>query len=154
MPIEFVCVNCQARYEFSDDLAGTAVKCRECGARCRVGPAAPEPRSPAAPVRAAAAPIPDEPASFRAALSAAEGINQVVQSLVAVGVVGCVILLISGLATRHAVEAIVVVVLAGAQMYFASVGARLVVSLVQVFVGVAKDARAVRKTLCREQAGP
>ncbi|MBN9524023.1 zinc ribbon domain-containing protein [bacterium] len=138
MPIEFRCVNCQATYEVSNDLADRSVKCRECGVRCRVGPAplpaAPEPR-PA---------ISNEPAYFRAALGFAENICQVVQFLVAVAVVGCIILLISGLATRHAFEAVVVVVLTGIQLYFVNIGSKLMLSLVRVLVGIGRDVRVAR----------
>lgn len=126
MSIEFRCVNCRATYEVSTDLAGETMKCRECGVRSRVGPA------------------PNEPAHFRAALGYAESIVQVAQFVVAVGVVGSIILFISGMATGHAVEVVVVVMLAGVQMYFISAGSKLALSLTQVFVSIGRDVRVVR----------
>lgn len=149
MPIEFRCVNCQATYEVSNDLAGKTAKCRECGARCRVGPAlfpaapVPDERS-RADIGRSATTVSNEPAYFRAALGLAENICQMVGFLVAVSAVGCIILLISGLAMRYAVEAVVVVTLAGIQLYFLSVGSKLMLSLVRVLVGIGRDVRVVR----------
>ncbi len=68
MPVEFICVNCQATYEVSNDLADKSVKCRECGACARVG-AAPQ---HAAPPRSVSAVESDEPTYFKDALRIAD----------------------------------------------------------------------------------
>lgn len=163
MFVEVKCPTCGTIGNLSDAKVGRTVKCPQCGEvfKATVQATPPAPSAPAPSSQPAAAPPatrgderadsqgretpPAEPAYFRAAVVAAESIIQVVQFVVAVGVVGSIILLIAGVATGRPVEVVVVVVLAGVQLYLMSAGSKLVLSLVQVFVGVGRDVRTMRR---------
>ena len=149
MSIEFRCVNCQATYAVSDDLAGKVVQCRECGVRSRVVAETEAPRRRPL-VRATRAD--NVPESADVVVRLAEFVYQVVFFLAAVGATMCAILLLVGLFTRQVVEVLVGVTFAGLWLFFVVLWARFINHLTRVFVGAAKDVRAVKEKLCEEQA--
>ncbi len=156
MPYEVQCPTCGNIGQVADAKVGKAVKCRNCGEvfTASVRPATPPPPAarPAASTVPTTPPAPasDEPPAFGDAVRLANVVYQMTHALAVLGGTGCILLVIAGFATGNVIQALVVALLAGVQMLFAVVGTMLVLSLVRVFVGLAKDVRVVRKTLSKE----
>jgi hypothetical protein len=153
MSVEVQCPNCGNVGQVTDAMVGRTIKCKQCGDvfKATVRPTTPPPSAPRPAASAVptppTAPASDEPPAFADAVRLAKVIYQVTHALAVLVWTGCVLLAIAGVASGHAVEGLVVAIVAGVQMLFGVVGSMLVLSLVRVFVGLARDVRAVRMTL-------
>jgi uncharacterized paraquat-inducible protein A len=124
-----VCPTCKAQMEAPAAMAGGTAKCPNCQGAVRAGS--------------------EERESYVALLWYAAAIRGAVTVLLYVAGLGSVLLFFLGVRTGHAVEAVTIAGLALVQAVMALLGAYLLEQFALVFVQMARDAQAIRKSLSK-----